>query len=194
MIMLTCALLVPKENRGIVASQFGTSVKHLMTDFETPAQCRKQCSQIWANLQDALEEAGKPNNSGSTSALRDSSNVMNQTTSSNLAGLLGLKGNTTPAVSKPTNNQPIETYSFAVKGLVDDQARAEVEAALVKVVGVISFSINLSDRKVVVRARTGASLITSAIRSTGFTQVILLTDNKENEPDYLPESKYCASV
>jgi len=86
-----------------------------------------------------------------------------------------------------TQKKIIQTYYFVVKGLVDEKGRNEVESALIRIVGVLSFSINITESKVIVRSQASSNIVSSAIRSTGYTNVTLLNDNKENEPEYLPE-------
>ncbi len=180
-------ITVPKENRATIANhpEVMRKVKSLMTDFQSSPQCRKQSSRIWENLQDVIEE----NNKGSS-------------TTSGGVGLLGLRnansvniglGSGFGVLSKNENKPPIQTYTFAVKGLVDDKSRSEIETALIKVVGVISFSVNTTERKVTVRSHTPSSIVASAIRTSGYTNVAQLPDNKENtndeeEPGYLPEN------
>jgi len=200
-------ITLPKENRPIIASQpeMMKKVKTLMTDFQSSPQCRKQSSRIWENLQDEIEESNQTssaNNLTSTNSFNKLSTPSSSVSGSTPGGLLGLR-NTTNTIglssslgvlsSQKNENRTasVQTYSFNVKGLVDDTARNEIETALIKVVGVISFSCNVSERQVTVRSQTPSSIVASAIRTSGYTNITPVNDNKENtlEPEYLPENQ-----
>ena len=58
------------------------------------------------------------------------------------------------------------TVTLFVKGLTTEERRMEIESALLRVKGVISFLIDLGQQKVTIRSLTEADILVNAIRGT----------------------------
>jgi copper chaperone CopZ len=108
------------------------------------------------------------------------------------------------------NINSAHTHTLFISGLKDDKTKKLISECLVNVKGVISFVIDLTEQKVIVRSIISIDNIIQAIfSSTGMRASLKETpksqhhqhhltethqdDNKENYPDYLPESKHSSN-
>ena len=66
------------------------------------------------------------------------------------------------AASKPRVKRRAKTYTIYVLALSKEADRANIEAALIKVKGVVSFLIDISEKKVVVRSMTSGEKLIDA--------------------------------
>jgi len=72
------------------------------------------------------------------------------------------------AASKPRVKRRAKTYTIYVLALSKEADRANIEAALIKVKGVVSFLIDISEKKVVVRSMTSGEKLIDAISESGY--------------------------
>lgn len=92
--------------------------------------------------------------------------------------------------SSAVSNAPANTFNLHVKGLNSDSRKMQLEAAVIKVPGVISLLVDVFSQKVVVKTRGSFEEVVSAIRTTGMIPVMEREDQENQYSAHVAQVTY----
>ncbi|XP_075245974.1 armadillo repeat-containing protein 1-like isoform X2 [Convolutriloba macropyga] len=93
-------------------------------------------------------------------------------------------GTASPFIRKSKNSRSV---TFYIEGLHDQESKAMVEETLCSIIGVISFTFNLTKQRTVIRVRpeVGAATIAQALSRAGFPSPQQVVKNPKGQEEYI---------
>ncbi|KAF2076857.1 hypothetical protein CYY_001824 [Polysphondylium violaceum] len=192
----TLLLLASNENnRGLIQKE-PCMISTLKKLIDTP-QYKASINQI-LNLVDPKSQSDSTP-ATTTPTPNVNNNINNNKKATTFSMLIGEKLPIKDASIKPiTNanrataisNTDIKTFLFHVKGMNNESIKKQVEDALLKTKGVISFMIDLHTYQATIRTSLSSDEVKLVIRNNVGLSASLIVDGQEeveSTPDYLPE-------